>query len=313
LSKNPRGQRKLLRLAGVQAKAKAQLKQEKQRLARLARPLPLPSGSTVPLQEVLAAGTSSKEYYEVLDLYRANFGGPEEFKPEHFQRLIQMGVYRLFILTKDDLRDGKNVAGFIFIGRYGHTYASLEYIAVSEQCQGKGIGPLIMKHLLAQLEREKKAKLLSLECKKPLVPFYQKNGAQLTCAKTSLVKELNAKTREIEEEPLCWMVFPIANTPTQFHDATFHERLRRTLYSTVHGLRMHFENAANVPCKIEELTTWKEETKQVVMEEHTEDHNTEDHNTEEHNAEEHNATEVRKRIATGPNGEAPKVIEVAAQ
>jgi hypothetical protein len=134
----------------------------------------------------------------------------------------------------------------------------------------------MIKHLLALLEREKKAKLLSLECKKPLVAFYQKTGAQLTCAKTSLVKVLNPKTGKIEDEPLYWMVYPIGNVFTQvcsrgcsasavadsrltfaqFHDGAFHERLRRTLYSTVHGLRLLFESTAKeIPYKVEKVAS----------------------------------------------------------
>jgi len=93
--------------------------------------------------------------------------------------MLKKGAFRVFVLKKDDL-PGKRVAGMAMISNMGkERVLHIEYLAISDLCQGKGMGGLMLKNLVGCLQRETKTanrgpKMLTLECEDRLIPFYSK-------------------------------------------------------------------------------------------------------------------------------------------
>eukprot|EP01098_Paradermamoeba_levis_P002166 TRINITY_DN12561_c0_g1_i1.p1 TRINITY_DN12561_c0_g1~~TRINITY_DN12561_c0_g1_i1.p1 ORF type:complete len:173 (+),score=33.71 TRINITY_DN12561_c0_g1_i1:327-845(+) len=106
-------------------------------------------------------------------IYSMNFCGPEEYGLEDILHQFKKGIYKMFALIKDN-----SAAGFVIIATYaGKKAQHIEYLAVRSDCQGKGLGSLIIQHLVKILAVEPPSpKVLSLECEKKLVPFYQRLG-----------------------------------------------------------------------------------------------------------------------------------------
>jgi len=132
---------------------------------------------------------SFSELQQVADLFEENFRGPVEPSRNQIIEFVKRGVYRLFVLKKDDLPSGKSVAGMVLTSTYGQKFGEhVEYLAVSNECQGKGLGSLLIKSLVAQLRRNnligststKKPHLLTLECTKQLVNFYKRSDFELS-------------------------------------------------------------------------------------------------------------------------------------
>jgi len=92
----------------------------------------------------------------------------------------------VFILKKDDLPDGKSVAGVAFIATWGQNSAiHIEYVAISDACQGKGLGTILLRSLILRLQNEVKSsanapKMLTLECEKKLIGFYSRLGFKVS-------------------------------------------------------------------------------------------------------------------------------------
>jgi len=132
---------------------------------------------------------SSNELKLSADLFEENFRGPVEPTRRQVVELIKRKVYRLFVLKKDDLPSGKSVAAMVITSTYGQNMGQhIEYLAVSNECQGKGLGSLLVKSLSAQLSRnnvqrglsKKNPHLLTLECTKNLVSFYKRANFELS-------------------------------------------------------------------------------------------------------------------------------------
>jgi len=140
----------------------------------------------VQVHEILPHMTNSPDFKEALDLFEKNFVGPDEPTRSEFPLLLKKKIYRVFILKKDDLPDGKSVAGVAVTATYGQKSAiHIEYVAISDACQGKGLGTILMRSLIMRLQNEFKSvdngpKLLTLECEKKLIGFYSRLGFQLS-------------------------------------------------------------------------------------------------------------------------------------
>jgi len=128
----------------------------------------------------------SSDFKEALDLFEENFIGPEEPSRSEFPFLLKKKIYRVFILKKDDLPNGKSVAGVAFTANWGQSSAiHVEYVAISDACQGKGLGTILMRSLILRLQNEVKSadngpKMLTLECEKKLINFYSRLGFKLS-------------------------------------------------------------------------------------------------------------------------------------
>jgi len=132
---------------------------------------------------------SLNELTEAADLFDENFRGPVEPTRRQVIDLVKNKVFKLFVLKKHDLPSGKCVAGMVLTSTYGqNTAAHIEYLAISNECQGKGLGSLLVKSLSSQLyqknvRRDKTKKsphLLTLECTKNLIPFYKRANFELS-------------------------------------------------------------------------------------------------------------------------------------
>lgn len=249
LSKNPRAQRKFalaLKLAGFSKKAFHHKRSETAALLSRAA-LRAPLTASVRLQEVNLLAEDCEEdkklpvaFSEAMNLFTTNFRGPEEPTVEQVKRAMLKGLYRLFILTKHDLK-GKNVAGMIIVAPYGKC-VNVEYCAIDEQAQGRGLGTIMLQLLIDLLETEarggRRCKLLTLECKKSLISFYQRVGFVESLLKPN-VCEMEEKGALVSV-PLHFMGFAIESdcVPT-LHNHAAMSRVRAKLASAVHRQVSH--------------------------------------------------------------------------
>jgi len=159
----------------------------------------------VHIYEILPHMTRTKDLKDALDLCEVNFTGPNEPNRSEIIQLIKMRAFRVFVLKKDDLPKGKAVAGVAVTATWGQTSAvHLEYIAITSECQGKGLGTTLMRSLISRYRFEvthldKPPKLLTLECETKLVSFYSRLGFKISSAKPN-VWALNSNGKEISHE-----------------------------------------------------------------------------------------------------------------
>jgi len=124
--------------------------------------------------------STSNEFMEAVKLITDNFKGQCEPDQHQLIQLIRNKFFTLFVLKKHDLPSGKTVAGVVVTSNFGvKEVIHLEYIIISEACQGKGVGTIILRNLISLLELEGKLverspQFLTLECEEKLIPFYSK-------------------------------------------------------------------------------------------------------------------------------------------
>jgi len=159
----------------------------------------------VQIFEILPHMTRSKDLKDALDLCERNFSGPNEPTRPEIIKLIKMRMFRVFVLKKDDLPKGKAVAGVAVTATWGQTSAvHLEYVAITDACQGKGLGTVLMKSLISRYQFEvthldKPPKMLTLECETKLINFYSRLGFKLSLAKPN-VWALNENGKVLSHE-----------------------------------------------------------------------------------------------------------------
>jgi GNAT superfamily N-acetyltransferase len=123
------------------------------------------------------------ELFECVDIITTLFQGPGEPDKKQLFALIRKRFFRVFVMKKHDLPQGKSVAGLVVISSFGFKkVVHLEYTIISEIYQGKGFGSIIMQSLVSLLKAEAKCldhpKYLTLECEEKLMPFYAKTSFQ---------------------------------------------------------------------------------------------------------------------------------------
>jgi GNAT superfamily N-acetyltransferase len=114
-----------------------------------------------------------------LELFTQNFKDTYDPTLDQMDRMLKKGAFRVFVLKKEDL-PGKRIAGMAMVSNMGKKgVLHIEYLAISDLCQGKGLGGLMLKNLVGCLQRETQSlnrgpKMLTLECEDRLIPFYSK-------------------------------------------------------------------------------------------------------------------------------------------
>lgn len=245
LTKNPRAQRKLalaLKLAGRFSHKTFHHKRSETAAILSRAALRAPLTASVRLQEVAppAEDANDAAFSEAMHLYTTNFRGPEEPSVEQVRRAMHKGLYRLFILTKHDLK-AKTVAGMILVAPYGKC-VNVEYCAIDEQAQGRGLGTIMLQLLIDLLETEarggRRCKLLTLECKKSLVPFYQRVGFVESSLKPTVCPMVEKGA--LVDVPLFFMGYAIEPdcAPTLLNHAAM-SRVRSKLSVTIHRQVSH--------------------------------------------------------------------------
>jgi len=97
------------------------------------------------------------------------------------------------------------VAGVAVTATWGQTSAvHLEYVAITDVCQGKGLGTVLMKSLISRYQFEvthldKPPKMLTLECETKLINFYSRLGFKISSAKPN-VWALNENGKVLSHE-----------------------------------------------------------------------------------------------------------------
>lgn len=135
----------------------------------------------VQLFEIDPSSTSS-ELTESVDMITSLFAGPGEPDKRQILALVRNRFFRVFVLKKHDLPQGKSVAGVVMISSFGFkNVVHLEYTVISDLLQGKGLGILIMQSLISLLKvenygQDKAPKYMTLECEEKLMNFYSKTS-----------------------------------------------------------------------------------------------------------------------------------------
>lgn len=161
------------------------------------------------IYEILPHMSKSSDFQQAIEMLDLNFRGPEEPTRNEFAILLKRGVYRIFVLKKDDLPNGKTVAGVAAIVNWGmpqtHLAYHLEYVAITDACQGKGLGTLFMRGLINRFRKEvysieKGAKMLTLESEKRLMGFYSKLDFRVSPVTKPRVWEIEANGKMVPHE-----------------------------------------------------------------------------------------------------------------
>jgi len=183
---------------------------------------------------------------EVLELYDLNFRGPVEPTKSQMLRLIRRGIFRVFILKKDDLPVGKKVAGMVLTATWNQRFGiHIEYLAISKLFQGKGLGSILIKAFVDLTKKQvlkstSGLRLLTLECQQNLLSFYHRFEFQ--------VSSIDPTIWEVEHDGIVTMteyyVMGIAINP---------ERYLRALYdkSLMEKYRTHIKNQSLAALKLE--------------------------------------------------------------
>lgn len=179
---------------------------------------------------------------EVKQLYSANFGGPDECSDDEIIERIKDGNYRLFILTHKDLHE-KTVAGMVITATYSNSrFIHIEYLVVSSAIRGQGLGNILLKLLFAGLENEVQLdesapSMLTLECEKRLIPFYQKAGARDSELEPEEFVHVQTNAQQEEQEicPYYFLYKPLVENMPFFTKAHF-ANIRNCLRAQVHDI-----------------------------------------------------------------------------
>jgi len=242
LSKNPRAQRKLVQTLRLVGPFKKLHKRNDLRvLLNKNHALKPPLGVTVRLQEVTlddnAPNKPPSAFSEAMELYRRNFQGPEEPTEPQIIKSMQKGTYRLFILTKDDLLNGKKVAGMLIIAPVTEKIINLEYCAINDECQGRGLGTTMLKLLIQKLEQTFLKGLLTLECQKKLIGFYSRIGFIESGLRPNSCRMKDNSDKEIKEVQLHFMAISVGEVESStISNQSAMLRIRSKLQSIQQGV-----------------------------------------------------------------------------
>jgi len=179
------------------------------------------------------ARANTPERREALELFSQNFKDSYDPTLDEMDRLLKKGAFRVFVLKKADL-PGKRIAGMAMITNAGkERVLHIEYLAISDLCQGKGMGGLMLKNLVGCLQKETHSlnrgpKMLTLECEDRLIPFYSKFDFQNSeLEPVTMESEKNGKKVSLRYH---LMNTPLSSEPTKnLHHKKFMNGHRKIL------------------------------------------------------------------------------------
>lgn len=211
--------------------------------------VPSPLFASLALHELSLDNVGSPVYREAVALHLCNFGGEDESAEEDIIEFWKRGVYRVFVLCKNDLPGGKTVAGVVMLAKFdvgGQRYINLEYLAINKECRSGGLGSLLVQALVSQLKREceqnpfgQNPLLMTLECKSTLFNFY---ATRAEAVPSGLPPKVYAVVQEnvMSEDKFFFLVAPVSAPTNKFSP----EKLRlvrdgylNTIYNMLHGFK----------------------------------------------------------------------------
>jgi len=193
---------------------------------------------------------NTQERREALELFSQNFKDSIDPTLDEMDRLLRKGVFRIFVLKKEDL-PRKRIAGMAMSSNQGKKgVLHIEYLAISDLCQGKGLGGLMLKNLVGCLQRESRSlnrgpKLLTLECEDRLIPFYSKFDFQNSQLEPITCKsEKNGKTVSLRYH---LMSTPLASEPNKnLHHKKFLNGHRKDLTRRLNAMIKETKHEASI-------------------------------------------------------------------
>jgi len=119
---------------------------------------------------------SSCRFREAMQIYQAEFLVSSRLPIAKIRRLLHTGDYQLFVASH-----GGQAAGFALVWVCKRpAFVHLDYIAVSHDKKGHGVGTLLYRWLLTHLTSlSPRAALLTLEVDDDLVGFYRRSHTQV--------------------------------------------------------------------------------------------------------------------------------------
>lgn len=103
-----------------------------------------------------------------MDLHNTLFTGEDELSSDE---LIDANKYHIYLF----MYEGK-FSGYVIMTSFSETAWNIEYLALCPQYRGNGLGGKLVSLVLHQFGD----RTITLECKKKLIPFYSKYGANLS-------------------------------------------------------------------------------------------------------------------------------------
>ena len=115
---------------------------------------------------------ASRRFREAMQIYQAEFPAQSRLSITKIRQLLRSGKYQLFVAS-----GGEQVVGFALLWVCKQpAFVHLDYIAVSQEKKGQGVGTLLYRWLLTHLTKlSPRASLLTLEVDDELVGFYQRS------------------------------------------------------------------------------------------------------------------------------------------
>jgi ribosomal protein S18 acetylase RimI-like enzyme len=151
----------------------------------------------------------SRRFGEAMQIYMKEFYS-SRLPIAKVRSLLKTGSYQLFVAEEA----GRILAMALLWGCTQPVFVHLDYIAVSRESKGRGIGTAFYRWLLEHLETfVPRAQLLTLEVEDDLLNFYRRS-----------------QTRILHEVPY---LFPASHGPLPMHLMVYDRRGRRTLAGTL--------------------------------------------------------------------------------
>lgn len=119
---------------------------------------------------------SSRQFREAMRIYLAEFPRDSRLSLARIRELLKAGDYQLLVAA-----DAQRVLGFALIWLCRQpAFVHLDYIAVSQDTKGKGVGTSLYRWLIAHLkDLLPRAQLLTLEVGDDLIPFYRRSRTKV--------------------------------------------------------------------------------------------------------------------------------------
>lgn len=169
-------------------------------------------------------------------IYLRNFPGPAEFTVSQVAKMVEIQVYRLLILSIND-KQGQRVAGFALCANYGGTtpssFVHLDYMAIADSVQGKGMGTLFMRTLIENFKMEAVSSgtlaLMTFECESKLLNFYGRLGA---------ITATGIKPGYYDGVPYHFNAIPLTDPPVPVvYSSRGLKRIRKMMRTQIHSFK----------------------------------------------------------------------------
>jgi ribosomal protein S18 acetylase RimI-like enzyme len=167
----------------------------------------------------------SHGFRQAMRIYLAEFPADSRLPVSRVRSLLRAGEYQLLVAQDQDAGGVLAMALIWVCGR--PAFVHLDYIAVRQECKGRGIGTALYRWLVKHVQKlSPRAQLLTLEVEDDLVSFYRRSQTRILQNVPYLFPGLHGPI------PMHLMVYDRQGRKTL--DRALVQRLIRALYQGLH-------------------------------------------------------------------------------